>query len=202
VHWLRRDVTAQREWAAKTIALSEAQGFPLWLGFGKTFHAATRAAGDEPGAVSEVLAGLALAAESGAQVGAPGLLALLAEVYLATAQLADARGAVEAALAVGAQTGQLFWDADLHRLQGEIVLAAGGAPAGAAALFHRALDIARMQEAKSFELRAALSLSRLWRDQDKGAEARDLLAPLLAWFVEGFETGDLVEARALRAELG
>jgi predicted ATPase len=102
---------------------------------------------------------------------------------------------VAAALAISAQLAQPFWDADLQRLDGDLVLAAGGAPEEAAARYQQALDIARAQEAKSFERRAATSLARLWRDQDKRTEARDLLAPLYAWSTEGFDTGDLKDAR-------
>jgi predicted ATPase len=108
---------------------------------------------------------------------------------------------VGAALAISAQLVQPFWDADLQRLDGDLVLAAGGAPEEAAARYQQALDIARAQEAKSFELRAATSLARLWRDQGKCTEARDLLAPLYAWFTEGFDTADLKEAKALLDQL-
>jgi tetratricopeptide (TPR) repeat protein len=201
VHWLRRDGTAQYERAVETIALSEAQGFPLWLAGGRTFHAAARAAGREPGAVADVRAGLALGAETGSAGGAPLVFALLGEAYLAAGQLAEARGAIEKGLGVGAQAGQPFFDADLLRLQGEIVLATGGAPADAAALFHRALEIARAQEAKSFELRAATSLARLLHADGSDAEGRALLAPIYGWFSEGFDTRDLVEAKTLLEQL-
>ncbi len=217
VHWLRRDVTAERERATEAIALSEAHGFPLFLGLGRMFHAATRAAGGEAGAVAEMLAGLALAAETNSQGGVPTLFALLGEVYLAAGHLAEARDAVATGLAVAAQTGQPFFDAELHRLQGEILIAECGLRIAesendrqfelrnprseAEGLFQRALDIARVQEAKSFELRAATSLARLWRDQGKRTAARDLLAPLHAWFTEGFDTGDLIAAKALLEEL-
>jgi len=121
---------------------------------------------------------------------------------LPEAMLADARRAVETGLAVAAQAGEAFWDADLHRLQGEIVLATGGTPANAATLFHRALGIARAQQAKALELRAATSLARLLRDQGRVADARALLAPVYGWFTEGFDTRDLIEAKALLEELG
>src|SRR5262249_51653867 len=116
-------------------------------------------------------------------------------------QLAAAQGTVATALAIAAQTGQSFWDADLHRLDGDLLLATGGAADEAAARYRRALAIAREQGARSLELRAATSLARLLRDQGKRAEARDLLAPIYGWFTEGFETRDLVEAKALLDEL-
>jgi predicted ATPase len=83
---------------------------------------------------------------------------------------------VATALAIAAQTGQLFWDADLHRLDGDLLLATDGPADEAATRYHRALAIAREQGARSFELRAATSLARLWRDQGKRGHARDLLA--------------------------
>jgi tetratricopeptide (TPR) repeat protein len=201
VHWLRRDVAAQRGRAAEMIVLSEPEGFPLWLAFGKMFDAAARATGGEAGAVVDVLAGLALAAEIGSTAGAPMLFGLLCEAQMAAGQLTEAHGAAKTGLALAAQTGQPFYDAELHRLQGEVVLASGDAPADAEVLFHRARDIARAQEAKSFELRAATTLARLWRDQGKRDAARALLAPIYTWFTEGFDTADLKEAKALLEEL-
>ncbi len=128
-------------------------------------------------------------------------LALLAEAQRAAGQLAEAQGTVATGLAVAAQTGQPFFDADLHRLDGDLLLATGGTADEAAARYHRALAIAREQGARSFELRAATSLARLWRDQGKRAEARDLLAPVYGWFTEGFDTRDLIDAKALLEEL-
>jgi predicted ATPase len=124
---------------------------------------------------------------------------------------------VETGIAVSVRTGQRFFDAELHRLKGEILLASKvdrpqPAPSHAEGscieaeqtgeeCFRRALEIAGAQQARSFELRAATSLARCWRDQSKRAEARDLLTPLYAWFTEGFDTADLVAARQLLEEL-
>lgn len=201
-HALRRDVTAQRDRAAEAIALSEAQGFPFWLGVGRMFHAAARVAAGERGAVSDLRAGFALTAGTGSRGGAPAMIVLLGEAYLAAGQLGEARAAVEGGLVVSAQMGQPFFDAELHRLLGEIALAGGGSPDEAAEAFRRALDIARAQEAKSFELRTAISLARLWHRQGRNEDARALLAPVHAWFSEGFETRDAVAARRLLDELG
>ena len=201
LHWVRRDSAAQRERAAEVIALREAQGFPLWLGLGRAFHAGARVTQGDPRALSEIMEGLALAAETGNQAGAPAIFAVLAEAQRAAGHLADAQGTVATALAVAAQTGQPFFDADLHRLDGDLLLATGGAADEAAARYHRALAIAREQGARSFELRAATGLARLWRDQGKPAEALDLLAPIYGWFTEGFDTRDLQDAKALLEEL-
>jgi predicted ATPase len=95
------------------------------------------------------------------------------------------------------------WEAEIRRLRGVLLLRQPEAPqAEAEACFHQALDVARRQEAKSLELRAAMSLARLWQQQGKPAEARALLTPVYTWFTEGFDTADLQEARALLHALG
>jgi predicted ATPase len=104
----------------------------------------------------------------------------------------------------GAETTKESWyEADIHRTAGEIALLAPEPDAAKAeAYFKRALAVARQQQAKSWELRAAMSLARLWRDQGEPQQARELLAPVYGWFTEGFDTRDLKEAKALLTELG
>jgi predicted ATPase len=100
------------------------------------------------------------------------------------------------------QYDERWWEAEIHRLRGVLLLRQTGTPqAEAEACFQRALDVARRQEAKSLELRAAMSLARLWQQQGKRAEAHELLAPIYSWFTEGFDTADLQEAKALLAAL-
>jgi predicted ATPase len=95
-----------------------------------------------------------------------------------------------------------WWEAEVHRLRGVLLLRQPGTPpAEAEACFQRALDIARRQEAKSLELRAAMSLARLWQQQGKDAEARELLGSIYGWFTEGFDTADLQDAKVLLAAL-
>ena len=102
------------------------------------------------------------------------------------------------AVALVNQTQERVYEAELYRLQGELLLARSAAHhAEAETCFRQALDVARRQQAKSWELRAAMSLSRLWQQQDKQAEARALLAPIYGWFTEGFDTADLQEAKTL-----
>ena len=110
---------------------------------------------------------------------------------------------VAEALAVVEQTGEHGWEAELHRLQGELLLqsAPQKPKSEAEACFHKAIEVARGQSAKSWELRAATNLARLWQQQGKTTEARDLLAPVYEWFTEGFDTADLQEAKALLSEL-
>ena len=161
VHTLRGDAKSQRERAAEVIALSEAHGFPFWLSIGQTFHAAARVAAGEVDAVAEMEAGFALTATSGSQGGLPASLAQLAEAYLAAERLDEALATVEAGLAVSAQTGQPFFDSVLHQVKARILLAGVGSAAEAEAGFRRALEIARTQGARFFELRAATSLAQL-----------------------------------------
>jgi predicted ATPase len=206
--WLCRAAQRQQDVATEVIALSESQGFPLWLGLGRAFRAAASLASTPAAEVAkEILQGLGVAARTGQLLGSPLTMALLAEVNLESGQYHHALRSVQNGLDMGASTGQHFFDAELHRLKGETVLAekADGAIQDSEKVGEEclrcALEIARTQGAKSFELRAATSLARLWRDQDRRAPARDLLVPLYAWFTEGFDTGDLVAARQLVDEL-
>ena len=100
-------------------------------------------------------------------------------------------------------TQERFYEAEMHRVQGMLVLAqAADQHAQAETCFQHALDVARRQQARSWELRAAISLARLWQQQGKRAEAHELLAPVYGWFTEGFDTADLQEAETLLDELG
>jgi predicted ATPase len=202
VHWFRGDMTSQRELADQTIALSETHGFLLWLGGALAFRAAALVASEAGTKTSEVTAGLSLAATTGSQLAAPLTIALLAEVHRTAGEIGEADGAVEAALAVSGHTGQRLWDAELHRLKGEMLLEREAeTDEKAERSLQRALEIARAQGTRSLELRAATSLARLWRDQRQRAEARGLLGPVYATFTEGFDTRDLIDAKALLDEL-
>jgi predicted ATPase len=140
----------------------------------------------------------------------PFFLSFLATAALRQGQSADGVHAIDEALRLTATNFDRFWEAELHRLRGELLLLqAGNSPLGtdqetaeAAGCFQRARAIARQQGAKALELRAAMSLARLWQQQGKRQEASALLAPVYGWFTEGFETADLQEAKALLEELG
>ena len=100
------------------------------------------------------------------------------------------------------KTEERNWEAELHRVKGELLLMQQGQKVGEAEeCFRQALDTARRQQAKSFELRASMSLSRLWQQQGKQEEARQMLAEIYGWFTEGFDTVDLLEAKTLLEEL-
>jgi predicted ATPase len=123
------------------------------------------------------------------------MLVLLAEVCAWTGQTEEGLCAINEALVA---PGERLTEAERYRLKGQLLLQQAAADeAEAEASFPQALDIARSQHAKSWELRAAMSLSRLWQRQGKRTEARELLAPVYGWFTEGFDTADLQEAKAL-----
>jgi predicted ATPase len=123
---------------------------------------------------------------------------ILAEAYGESGQAEEGLRLLAEALATAHQQGSLLWEPELYRVKGELLLRQSVPDAPEAeSCFHQALDIARRQEAKSLELRAAMSLSRLWQQQGKRAEARTLLAPIYGWFTEGFDTADLREAKGL-----
>jgi predicted ATPase len=131
--------------------------------------------------------------------------ALLAESLALQGQTEEGLTALAAALAVNSDVTGRFWEAELHRLRGELLLTSGAAApsvqAEAEACFRLALEVARGQQAKSLELRAAMSLGRLYRRQGRPAEVRPLLAETYGWFTEGLDTPDLQEAKALLAAL-
>jgi predicted ATPase len=123
-------------------------------------------------------------------------LGCLAEAHLQAGELDDALSALDRAAETAATTGERHYQAELYRLRGAVLTETGDG-AEAASWFQRAIDVSRSQQAKSLELRAATSLAKLWAEQGKRGEARDLLAPVYGWFTEGFETQDLNDAKAL-----
>jgi predicted ATPase len=146
--------------------------------------------------------GLATFRSTGAEIGRPHYLALLAETYGKGGRAEEGLSVLAEALAAVYNHGERFYEAELSRLKGEVLL---GHPAEnytqAETCFHQALDIGRQQDAKSLELRAAMRLSRLWHQQGRRQEARPLLADIYSWFTEGFDTADLQAAKALPEDL-
>jgi predicted ATPase len=132
----------------------------------------------------------------------PYFLGLLAESYIKTSQIEEGLTAVSAALDLVDKISEGQYEAELHRLKGELLLQQSPNNATeAASCFQKAIAIAQNQSAKSWELRAATSLARLWQSQGKHQDAYDLLAPVYGWFTEGFDTADLQDAKALLDEL-
>jgi predicted ATPase len=138
---------------------------------------------------------------TGAEFQRPHFLAMLAEASGLLGQPEGGLVALEEVLTLMEQTGERYYEAELDRQRGELLLSAEcgvrRAELAAEACFQQALDVARGQQAKSLELRAAMSLSHLWQQQGKRQEAYDLLAPIYGWFTEGFDTVDLQEAKTL-----
>ncbi len=139
--------------------------------------------------------------ETGARLRLSYYLALLADALLRAGQAEAGLEVVEDALAFGRETNERWWDAELHRLRAELLLRGGADAAEAEAALRRALEVACGQQAKSLELRAAMALARLWAEEGRGGEARELLAPVSSRFEEGLETPDLKDARTLLSSL-
>ena len=152
--------------------------------------------------IAEIEQGLAAVRATGAKRSRSHYLALLAEVYGQTGQPEQGLNALAEALELVEKTGERWWESEVHRLKGELLLSHPAQDtAEAEECFNRAIAVAQRQSAKSLELRAAMSLARSWRDQSRAAEARELLAPIYGWFTEGFDTPDLKDAKALLDEL-
>jgi predicted ATPase len=203
VYHMRRDVAAVYAHAEAAIALATEQGIPLWRAMGTSTQGwalAMQGRGEE--SLSLIRQGGAAWRATGAGLTISWFCLLLAEASAHLGHTAEGLQALAEAHTLVEQQEERWWEAEIHRLRGVVLLRQPGTPpAEAEAWLQRALDVARRQEAKSLELRAAMSLSRLWQQQGKQAEARELLAPVYGWFTEGFDTADLQEAKALLEEL-
>jgi predicted ATPase len=227
--WLlqyRREGQAVLEHAEAIISLSTTQEFPLWAAWATALQGWARAKqGEGKEGLADIYQGLALYRTVGAELLQSYFLALLAETCGETGQIEEGLPVLAEALAAVHRTGEHFWEAELYRLKGTLTLQKGvrdwGLEAGASSLqvpslksqasngveeeaercFLKAIEIARKQSAKSLELRAAMSLARLWRQQGKRHEAHSMLVELYGWFTEGFDTKDLQEAKRLLSEL-
>jgi class 3 adenylate cyclase/tetratricopeptide (TPR) repeat protein len=200
---LRRELDAVRAWAEECIALATTQQFPVWLGYARVLLGWMLAhKGESERSVVEIQEGLGALAPTGTEVGASAGLMLLAEAQRVIGQAAEALGAVDAGLAFVERRGQGTWDAELHRLKGDVLLELGGnnAEAEAERCFLRALEVARRQQATTLELRAATSLARLLRGRGRGAEGRAVLDDVVRCLGEGSDTQDVRDAVALLGE--
>jgi predicted ATPase len=195
----RREAHATQEHADAMVALAAEQGFVQWLAMSTVCRGwALAAQGRREDGAAQMRQGLAMWRATGAELVRPFQLAMLAEVYGTHGHTAEGLTVLAEALAAVEKTGERFYEAELHRLQGELLLQQVNPDEDQAeTCFHQALAIASHQQAKSLELRAAMSLARLWQQQGARAEASALLAPVYGWFTEGFDTADLQEATAL-----
>ncbi len=179
------------------------QGFPLWLAQGiilRGWTLVTQELGEE--GIAQMRQVLSPFPAKRAELWRPYWLALLVEVYGKDRQVEEGLQTLAEALALTDRSGESWYKAELHRLKGELLLQQSpDNQTEAETCFHQALSIARNQQAKSLELRAATSLARLWQSQDKRRDTYDVLAPVYEWFTEGFDTADLHEAKALLGEL-
>jgi len=202
-HQLRREMRFTQERAEAALRLAKEQGFPYYMAISAMLRGWTLAhQGHVQEGITQLTQGLMDYRATGAEVLRPYFLALLAEAHGTMGQPAEGRTALAEALALVDTRGERHYEAELYRLKGELLLQqTSDNAAEAESCFHHALDLARPQQAKSFELRAATSLARLWQQQGKAQEAHDLLAPVYHWFTEGFDTADLMDAKVLLDEL-
>ena len=219
IHQFRGDGHTAQELAEKAIALCQEQGFPVWLAFGLITRGwALAGQGQEEEGMAQMRQGLTAWQATGAEASRPLVLAMLAEAHGRVGQAEEGLNLLKEALAVAYEHGERYYEAELYRLKGELTLQqekqesktapsprhpapSTHAEAGAEACFLKAIDTARHKSMKSLELRAVMSLARLWHQQGKQAEAHHLLSEIYDWFTEGFDTKDLQEAKALLEEL-
>jgi predicted ATPase len=216
-HQYRREARLVQERAEALITLSAEQGFLLLPAFGTLLQGwALAEQGQEEEAIAQIHQGLAARRAMGVESGRPYFLGLLAEAFGKRGQAQEGLNVLAEALATVHKTGERYYEPELYRLKGELTLAPSSVrrlastvtnahsptlDPQAEASFLKAIEIARRQQAKSLELRATMSLARLWQQQGKREAARQRLAEIYSWFTEGFDTKDLQEAKALMQEL-
>ena len=222
IHQLRREMPAAQELAEAGIVLATEQGLPFFLAWGMVLRGWALAANEQgEEGIAQMRRGLAAYRTTGWEEAQSYFLALLAEVCERVGQSEEGLNVLGEALAHVDKTGERFYEAELYRLYGELSLRNGETETGRTGdqkplsdspilrfpvsspedAFLKAIDIARKQQAKSLELRAVMSLARLWQQQSRKDEARQMLAEIYGWFTEGFDTKDLQEAKALLEEL-
>ena len=187
--------------AEELLALSTQHGFPLYLGFATAWRGMSLTMlGQAKEGLALLTHGLTAARATGTVLNSPGVLMWLAEAYAMLGQPREGLNCLAEAAGIIETTEERVNEAELHRLRGDLLNVTGD-PSAAERNYHQALEVAKSQSAKLFELRASTGLARLWRDQGKRSEARDVLAPIYGWFTEGFDTPDLKEAKALLESL-
>jgi class 3 adenylate cyclase/predicted ATPase len=198
-----RNYATAKVTADELVTLADKTGALVWRDQGMIYQGCVLAVtGKASQALTMISSGLSARRSTGATVTLPSFLSYLTIGYAELGQFDGAWRCIDEAIATIKITKERWFEAEVNRIAGEIALKSPEPDAAKAyAYFERALAIARQQHAKSWELRAAMSMARLWRDQGKRDEARELLAPVYGWFTEGFDTRDLKEAKALLDEL-
>ena len=226
LHQCRREAQSAQELAESTLTLASEYGFLAWMAFGAIPHGwALAEKGHTEEGITQIRQGLANLRATGQKTVLTYPLAQLAETHRNIGQAEEGMKALAEALAIVDKTGERFYEAELYRLKGELTLqqeargwrletspsspqasslkpqVSSGVEQEAEGYFHKAIEVARRRQAKSWELRAVMSLARLWQQQDRQREAHERLAEIYSWFTEGFDTKDLQEAKALLDEL-
>jgi class 3 adenylate cyclase/predicted ATPase len=199
---LKAKETQQRAEAANALC-AECGGQPFWSAWGLLLRGwALSEQGEIEAGLAEERQGLVIYSSTGSMLAQPYLLALQAETYGKGGQIEEGITVLTETLSMLDKTGERWWEAELHRLKGELLLVASSNNyPQAEACFNEAFEIARRQSAKSLEMRAAMSLGRLWQQRGKKEKARQMVAEVYAWFTEGFDTPDLKKAAKLLDEL-
>ena len=197
IHRLRREPLATKEMAQALLEVAEAHAFPFFSAVGTIEDGWALAAQDPRAAIERIRQGVAMSEAADLDLLLSGAHAALADAWGRAGDPGPGLSAIAEGIALVEQTGEGQWEAEFRRLQGELLALAGSDAEQVEASFQRALEVSRRQQARSLELRAAVSLARLWQRQGRPGEARQLLEPLYAWFTEGFDTADLVDARTL-----
>jgi class 3 adenylate cyclase/predicted ATPase len=199
-----RDVATAYACGNDCVALASEHGFPVWAAVGRILQGwADAQRGEATTGITRIRDGLAAFEATGTRNNTPLFLALLAEALALAGRIEEALATLDDASATAAASGERGWDAEIHRLRGELTgRLPHPDPAKAEESFRTALAIAREQGTRGYELRAATSLARLWREHGRRDQARELLAPVYGSFTEGFDTADLKDAKALLDELG
>jgi predicted ATPase len=202
-HMFRREVQTVKEQTEALALLSAEKGFVFYQAMGVFDQGWVQAhEGQIEEGIAQMRQSLTAYRAIGMEIGSTGFLGWLVEGYRKAGQAEEGLSVLSEALALVEETDERYYEAELHRLKGELMRMQGEArDEEVEACFRKALEVARVQEAKSWELRAAMSLSRLWQKQGKREEAHKLLADVYNWFTEGFDTPDLNEAKALLEEL-
>jgi class 3 adenylate cyclase/predicted ATPase len=202
-HLLRREPEAALNYIDLALAMSREHGFSMRIATARLMRGwMLLSRTDDRSALTELSEGLAEFRATGARAWQTNFLALLAIGCLRDGKYAEGLSTIAEAQSLARVQDEYWWEPELHRLEGDLLLASAGlAQDRVEQCYKNALGSARRREAKSWELRAAMSMARLWRDQGKRDEARELLAPVYGWFTEGFDTLDLQQAKALLDEL-
>jgi adenylate cyclase len=204
---MRRDWRALEEYAEKLLRLADENSLHGWAAMAALYQgAAVAMLGRTQAGLAQIREGIDACRSRGVRVQSSGALGAQAEAQARAGDPESGLATLDETLSSVAKTGEHHWEAELYRLKGELILMQGEKMGAEASLtaensFQHAIEVAHRQQARSWQLRATTSLARLWRQQGRVDEAREMLAAIYDWFSEGFDSTDLVEARTLLEEL-